>query len=276
MRSLRDAGTVPPDVLMGMSLFLLVNQPRRPRKDERRPRGAVSGGVWVREQVTIHRPVRIGQTLVVEGESARRFTRRGRRYGVTLAETRDLDGNLLVSNCTTGLLRYRKDESLPDEAEGRAEDELAIAGPAASQAPANPHLDTLTCLEPGSRFEGERSLVSLEMMQARDAQRDANRIHTDPEVARREGLAAPIAGGSHVAAFLLETLTRACGQQALLHGAHLDIQWKAQTYAGTHITPRAVVERATPELVELSLIVEGEERTALEGKLYIPLKAHVE
>ncbi len=268
---LRDAGSVPPDVLMGMSLFLLVNQPRRSREDGSRPKGAVSGGVWVREQVTIHRPVRVGQSLVIDGESARRFSRRGRRYGVTIAETRDLDGRLLVSNRTTGLLSYRKDEALPDGSEGRTEDDLGFAGPDASRAAANPEIDKLTRLSPGDRFEGKRSLVSLEMMRKRDASRDENPIHTDPEVARREGLAAPIAGGSHVAAFLTETLMRAWGPEVLLHGAHFDLRWKAQTFADTRITPVAIVKRATPELVELSLSVEGEDRTALEGALYIPL-----
>ena len=38
----------------------LANQPRRPRADGGR-RGAIEGGVWVREQVTLHAPVRIGE-----------------------------------------------------------------------------------------------------------------------------------------------------------------------------------------------------------------------
>ncbi len=270
-RRLLDAGLVPPDVLTGMTLFLLASQPRRPRPDGRRPAGAVAGGVWVREQVTIHQPVRLAEELVVTGESARRFSRRGRRYGVTTSETRAADGRLLVSSCTTGLLRYRKQEGLEDASEGRAEQEIAVFGPDPAGASSNPALPTLRSLVPGDRIEGERSRVTLLMMRVRDKGRGDNPIHTDPEVARREGLAAPIAGGSHVLAFLHEALMRAWGPESLLHGAHFDVQWKGQTFAGASITPHAVVVSATPELVELSLQIEGEERTALVGTLAVPL-----
>ena len=270
-RQLLEAGLVPPDVLTGMTLFLLASQPWRPRADGTQPKGAVSGGVWVREQVTFHHPVRVGEELVVSGESARRFSRRGRRYGVTTSETRSADGRLLVSSCTTGLLSYRKVEGLEDAGEGRSEEEIRGPGPDASGAAANPAASTLRALAAGDRIEGERALVTLEMMRVRDKGRGDNPIHTDPEVARREGLAAPIAGGSHVLAFLHEALMRAWGLESLLHGAHLDVQWKGQTFAETHVTPRAVVTSVTPSLLELSLEIQGEERTALVGSLLIPV-----
>ena len=270
-RELLDAGLVPPDVLTGMTLFLLASQPRRRRPDGRKRRGAVAGGVWVREQVTFHQPVRVGEELIVTGESARRFSRRGRRYGVTTSETHAADGRLLVSSCTTGLLRYRKQEGLEDAAEGRPEDEIAIFGADPAGAGANPALPALRALVVGDRIQGESAPVTLEMMRVRDKGRGDNPIHTDPEVARREGLAAPIAGGSHVLAFLHETLMRAWGPEALLHGAHFDVQWKGQTFAGTHVTPRALVVSATPRQVQLSLAIEGEQRTALVGTLEIPI-----
>jgi acyl dehydratase len=225
----------------------------------------------VREQVTIHRPVRIGQELVVSGESARRFSLRGRRYGVTISQTRDLDGRLLVSNCTTGLLRYRKEEGLADHVEGRDESPLDVPGPDDRAAPDNPARELLRHLRAGRRIEGDASLVTLEMMRVRDAGRDENPIHTDPEVARNEGLRAPIAGGSHVLAFLNEALLRAFGRESLLYGACFDVHWKGQTFAGTRVTPAARVERATADEVALALEVKGEERTALVGSLRIPL-----
>ena len=274
-RELVAAGWVPADVLMGMTLYLLANQPRRPRPSGERPKGAISGGVWVREQVTVHAPMKIGEPLGVGGESARRFTRRGRRYGVTTSQTRNARGELLVSSCTTGLLLYRKDESLPDGEEGRPEAELTQPSPDASRAADNPALPALRALRVGDRFEGRPQRVTLEMMRRRDADRDENPIHTDPEIARREGLEAPIAGGSHVLAFLLELLMRAWGPEALLFGAHLDVQWKAQTFAGTSVTPFAVVETVAPGEVVLSLEVRGEERVALVGTLRIPLAEHI-
>ncbi|MAE93890.1 MAG: hypothetical protein CL910_04455 [Deltaproteobacteria bacterium] len=270
-RALVAAGRVPADVVTGLTLYLLANQARRPRPTGERPKGAVSGGVWVREQFTVHAPMEIGKPLSLRGESARRFTRRGRRYGVNTSQTRDAKGELLATNCTTGLLRYRKDESLPDGEEGLAESELIAPCPDGSRAADNPSLAALRSLSVGDRFEGEPQRVTLEMMRQRDAGRDDNPIHTDPEVARREGLKAPIAGGSHVLAFGLELLMRAWGSEALLYGSHFDVRWKGQTYAETSVTPFAVVEAVGPEEVAVSLEVRGEERIALVCALRIPL-----
>lgn len=270
VRAIALAGLVPPDVLTGMTLYLLANQPRRPRQ-QGEERGAIEGGVWVREQVTYHAPVRIGAAIRVTGESARRFARRGRRYGVTLSQTHSQSGELLVSSCTTGLLSYRRDPSLVDEAHGVPESELRVAGPDLAAAHSNPCLETLAALRVGDEIRSPATLVTLEMMRLRDAGRNDNRIHTDPEVARREGLAAPIAGGSHVLAFLQAALISEWGSECLLHGAHFDVRWVGQTRAETHVTGRATVLSVTPALVECELEIRGEDRPVLQGRLSFPL-----
>ncbi len=265
--ALVEAGLVPADVLAGMTLFLLVGQPRRPRADGEKAKGAVAGGVWVREQVTVHRPVRIGEALRVEGASVGLFTRRGRRYGVNTSSTFDAEGRLLVSSCTTGLLRYRKEEGVADDPEVLAE----VPGPDPGAAAANPAAAALAALRPGDVFEGEPTVVTLEMMRARDAGRDDNPIHTDPAVAAREGLAAPIAGGNHVVSFLNETLMRAWHPAALLYGAHLDVRFEAQTYAGATVRPRAEVVRVAAGLAELAVEIESDDRVSVAGTLQLPL-----
>jgi acyl dehydratase len=270
MRDLLDAGLAPPDVLTGMTLHLLANQPRRPRTG-REPRGAIEGGVWVREQVTYHAPVRVGSAIRVTGSSARRFARRGRRYGVTLSETRSEAGELLVSSCTTGLLSYRRDPELVDEAQGVAESELPIASPDYGAARANPCLEALRGLRAGDEICMSATPVTLEMMRLRDAGRDDNPIHTDPEVARREGLAAPIAGGGHVLAFLQAALIEAWGSECLLHGAHFDVRWVGQTRAETRIRARAMVVSVTPSLGVCALEIHGEDRPVLQGTLSLLL-----
>ena len=268
-REVIAAGFVPPDVLTGMTLHLLASQPRQPSAAGEKRKGAIEGGVWVREQVTYHAPMRLREEIEISGASVQRFSRRGRRYGVNTSETRGADGRLLVSSCTTGLLRYRKEPGLEDRVYGESAE---VAGADVSRASDNPSLDRIRCVEAGDVIEGGEALVTLEMMRTRDAHRDDNPIHTDPAVAEREGLAAPIAGGSHVLAFLQAALMAEWGPQSLLHGAHFDVQWKGQTYAGTRIRPRATVA-ATGERLELELAIEGEERTALTGCALIPLGA---
>ncbi|MDE0884388.1 MAG: MaoC family dehydratase [Myxococcota bacterium] len=271
VKALVALGLVPPDVVTAMTLHLLARQPRRPRSGGQKIRGAIEGGVWVREQVTFHAPMRIDEPVRVTGEAIGRFSRKGRRYGVTRSTTVGEDGRLLVSSCTTGLLSYRREPGLEDAYEGIAEHDDARPGPDASAATHNPCLDRLAEAQPGDVITGERAQVTLAMMQQRDAGRDDNPIHTDPAVAKREGLAAPIAGGSHVLSFLQARLMQVWGPECLLHGAHFDVRWVGQTYADSHIVPSARVVEVTGDQVGCELSVEGEERTLLRGKMILPL-----
>ena len=70
-RELVANGVVQPDLICGMTLALISDQPSfrgpTPRTD-----GKVSGtdgGVWVRERFTIHRPVALDDAWTVEGEA---------------------------------------------------------------------------------------------------------------------------------------------------------------------------------------------------------------
>jgi acyl dehydratase len=271
VRTLFEAGLVPPDVLTGMTLHLLASQPRRPRADGGAKRGAVSGGVWVREQVTYHAPMRVGEEVTISGESLRRFVRNGRRYGVTRSVTIGEEGRLLVSSCTTGLLSYRRDPALAEEEEGVPERDLGPPEVERGAAFANPCLERLRALEVGEVVETGPVLVTLEMMRWRDAGRNDNPIHTDPEVARREGLVAPIAGGSHVLAFLQAALMDAWGTEALLHGAHFDVRWVGQTRAENRIAARAEVTGVSSDELVCALEIRGEDRPVLLGTLSLPV-----
>ena len=273
-RELLDAGRVAPDVLAGMTLLLLAGQASRaqPAKSERGgPGRGVAGSVWVREHFTVHRPVRVGQMLEVTGAIQRDYSNGGRRYTVTLSETRSATGDLLASNCTTGLVRYRRDEELPDSEEGLDEDAIRRPALDIGAAAENPAIETLRALRVGDDVRGEVTRVGLEQMRARDGGQSRNPIHTDPEAARQAGLVLPIVGGSHVFAYLQEALMRALRKQALLHGACFDLRWVAQVRAGTCVEPRATVSGASDDRVELDLEVGCEGRVAMTGSLAIPL-----
>jgi acyl dehydratase len=273
------SGIVPPNALTGMTLALIAGQPRREQPagsggstGSTRP-GPIAGGVWVREQITYHRPVRLGEELEIQGEMARRFTRNGRRYSTTTSETRRADGKLVVSSCTTGLVRYRRDPDLPDAEEGRAEADLRVPGPDPARALANPSRDVLLGLRAGARLAGPRTLVSLERMRALHGERPNNPIHTDPEAARAAGLDAPIAAGAQVLAFCQELLMQAWGAESLLHGAHFDVRWVSPVRAGTHVEPHASVRHADATRVLLDLEVACEGQSAMLGTLELPLSA---
>jgi len=253
-RSLVAEGSVPPDLICGMTLFLIARQPPKPRSADAEPgesaskrKGAagVAGGVWVRERFTVHRPVGREHPFVVTGEAVGRHVRKGRRYGTTASRAVDTGGRPVATNLTTGLLSYRPEPGLADQVEGQPADEIPTPGPDHAAARNNPHREALAEVRVGDRLGGDQLTVSLAMMAARDTANPDNPIHSDPEEAKRAGLSRPIAGGSHVLAFAIEPLLAAWGIEALSHGAAFDIRWKAPTEADVAIVASATVASVT-------------------------------
>lgn len=273
-RALAAEGVVPPDMMTGLTLFLLSSQPRDPARRQEIPGGGggVAGGVWVHEQFTIHRPLGREEPFTVRGESVGRYVRKGRRYGITRSETFNAAGELAGTNLTTGLLQYRVQEGLADSVEGLSPDDVPAPVPDWSTASGNPCRERLAALRAGQTFDGAPVLVGLDLMEARDTKRPDNPIHSDPELARKAGLARPIAGGSHVLAFALEVLMGAAGRHALLHGACFDIRWKAPVYADTVIHPQARVSEVHDDRVvfEVGATLEAG-AAAMVGQVVVPL-----
>jgi acyl dehydratase len=270
-RALLEAGIVPPHALTPLPLFLLAGQLRPERSREGSARGPIAGAVWTRIQITCHRPVNLDEVLETGGEIARRYARAGRLFSVSTSQTRNAAGQLVVSSCSTGMVQYRRDRSLADYEEGRRDEEVSRPSMDASAAAANPCLAALRDLRAGDRLTGPTVEVALEQMRDRDAGRDANPIHTDPDEARRAGLSAPIAGGAHVLAYLQDFLMRTWGAEVLLHGAYFDVRWISPVHAGKKVEPSATVSARSPDRVELQLEVACEGRSAMVGTLALPL-----
>jgi len=261
-RALLAAGLLPPHAVTGNTIFLLASGHE------------IAGGVYVREQVTYHRPPRIGETLRVEGEVVAIWSKRGRRYRATRSRSLDTVGASVASSRSTGIERYRTDPGAIDTPPDPAAASDAGPAPDAGAAAANPCLDALRALRPGQRIDGEPRAVRLDMMRALAGRDDRNPIHTDPEVAQREVLGAPIAGGPHVLAFLQEVLMEALGPESLLYGAHFDVRWISPVRAGCSIAPWATVAVVEPERVLLDLAVDCEGERAMVGSAALPLPTH--
>ncbi len=264
-------GLAPPCALVGMNLALLVGQPRAPRADGSQRSDGVAGGVWVRERVTMHRPVRVDEELVTVGGGVRRYVRKGRRYSTTLSETRNAAGELVITTETTGLTRYRPEPSLPDSEEGPPEDAIAHPAPDPRHAGENPALGAIRALRAGDAWTGPAAHVTLELMRARDGARPRNPIHTDPDAARAAGLDAPIAGGSHVLAYAQELVLERLGDEALSYGACTDTRWLSPVRADAMLESHVRVARASPEAVELALEAHCDGAVAMRSSLVIPL-----
>jgi acyl dehydratase len=273
-RALAAEGLVPPDMLTGMTLFLLSTQPREPNRQQEIPGGAggVAGGVWVRERYTIHRPLGRDDTFTVRGRSEGRHVHKGRRYGTTSSETFDSAGGRIATNLTTGLLAYKVQEGLEDGVEGLSPDDVPAPAPDWITARDNPCRDRLSSLQVGEALGGYPVTVSLALMVARDTAKPDNPIHSDPELARRAGLSKPIAGGSHVLAFALEPILARAGRHALLYGANFDVRWKSPVYADLVMRPRARVAEVLADRVVFDIDATLESgATAMTARVVVPL-----
>ena len=273
-RALASEGLVPPDMMTGLTLFILGHQPKGKTKQAMPGAGGgVAGGVWVRERFTIMSPLKVDESFTVKGESVGRHVHKGRRYGTNRCETFNSTGELVGRNLTTGLLAYKVEEGLEDELLGTDPDKIEAPGPGFSSAPNNPSLNKLHELKVGQIFEEKSINVSLAMMEARDTKKPDNPIHSDPELAKKAGLSKPIAGGSHVLSFPLEVLMQNIGRYALYHGASFDIRWKSPVYADTIINAKAEVVGATAEAIVFDLEVKLETGAiAMVGQVTVPLK----
>lgn len=272
-REIAAEGWIPPDMMTGLTLYILGNQPRDPAKQKiPGASGGVAGGVWVRERFTIHRPLRRDEVFTVTGEAVGRHVHKGRRYGTNISRTLNAAGELAGSNLTTGLLAYKVEEGLDDNVEGQSPDAIEAAGPDWSVAASNPCLDVLRNLAVGDTFGGYDVLVGLDLMEARDTKKPDNPIHSDPELARKAGLKRPIAGGSHVLAFPLEVIMQAVGREALFHGAAFDIRWKTPVYADLTMQPHATVVVADKDRVVFDIDAQLEDGAmAMVGQVTIPI-----
>ena len=271
-RALVSQGLLQPDLITGMTLALLARQPRKPRPDGPKRASGVAGRVWVREQFTIHQPIARDDAWTVTGETTGTYVKKGRSYSTTASRSCTSDGDCFATNLTTGLFSYQPNPELADTVDWLALEDTPAPEPDWETASNNPHRDALLALSVGDRLGGTETLLSLEMMAARDTDNPDNPIHSNPEVARQAGLARPIAGGSHVLAFALEDVMGAVGPQALLHGAHFDIRWKAPTQDGEHIVSSATVTSAEPDRVVFDLQVElVDGPTAMVGTLTVPM-----
>ncbi len=274
-RAVAAAGFVQPDLITGMTLFLLARQPRSAPKDPDRPAKAtpIAGGVWVREQFTIHRPLPRAERFEVTGASTGRYVRKGRRYGTTQCQAVDETGRLISTNLTTGLLSYKAEAGRADEVEGLPLEQTPASEPDWDAAASNPHLDAIRSAAAGTRFGGEEMVITLAMMAARDTSKPDNPIHSDPEQAKQAGLSKPIAGGSHVLAFAIELLLEAWGPESLSHGAKFDVRWRAPTEADAAIIPTATVAETHPDRVVVDLAVDlaSSGSQAMVGTVIVPL-----
>lgn len=177
----------------------------------------ISSSVHAAQSLSILARPRLGDTLLVRGEVAEKFVRKGRRYVVSETSTQDASGALVARGRTTGVLVY---------AEGEAEAEEVRAP------------------EPEARNTGDGTLLGPlvremtdEKMRLYEAPGDVS-LHTDDSIARQVGLPAAIATGTLFMAYVFDLLQQSYGPEAM-PGLEVDLRIRLPVFAGDRLETRA-------------------------------------
>lgn len=177
-------------------------------------------GLHTEEELWFEHPVRVGNTVVLEGRYVERFERRGQGYVVMEAEARDTNGRVLVRHRGTEIMR-----TVPGSVAGRSSAEVADSRRVTGEYDADqPLLGTVESSSirapvPGTGLIPLVKEITQEQMSvfSRCGEYVCN-IHNDLTIAREGGLTGPIVQGQQQVCYLVELLTRVFGARWFTDG----------------------------------------------------------
>ncbi len=218
-------------------------------------------GLHTEEQLWFHRPVRVGETLVLSGRYTEKFERRGQGYVVMEADARDRDGQLVVRHRGVEIMR-----TAPAEVAGRGStvggDGRRVTGDFDVTLPLVERLGARVV--PGMGLLPIQKEATLEQMAvfSRIGECVTN-IHNDLQVARAAGLTVPIVQGQQLVCYLTGLLTRTYGL-SWFYGGSLHVKF---------LRPVAAFETVTLEGA-VSAVSAGPVATQIEVDVWVRREDH--
>jgi acyl dehydratase len=197
-------------------------------------------GLHQKEEIWLHAPVAVGESVVLTGSFVDKYVKRDKGYVVTDAEARSQrDGRLLVRHRSIEIARVDPDVALGGGS--AAPTEAARRATAVFPADREPVARAAPGLPVGTPVVGPVKRVHQDQMSVfSNVQAFWRNIHTDVEVARKAGSERTIAQGLMASMYLSELGTAFFGR------AWFETGWTFHTflhpvYAGDELTARAVV-----------------------------------
>ncbi|MEU6132464.1 hypothetical protein ABZ805_25080 [Saccharopolyspora sp. NPDC047091] len=198
--------------------------------------GNTARGLHTHEELSLHAPVVIGETVTLSGRYVHTEVRRGNGYVVMEAEARGADGRLLLRHRGTEIMRVHAADvvggSTAPAPSRLVTGELLDVAPAAA---ASADLGERTPIRP------VRKTISQEQMYVFSwGGRGFSNIHTDAAGARRSGMDRTVAQAMQQVGYLSEMLTAFHGG-AWIEGGHLAVKFVHPFYVDEEVTARGAV-----------------------------------
>lgn len=208
----------------------------------------LSSSVHAAQSLSIFARPRLGESLIVRGEVAEKFVRKGRRYVVSETWTQDASGAQVARGRTTGVLVYAEGEGeaeggRPPEPEPPASRDGKLLGPLVRE-------------------------MTAEKMRLYEPPGDVN-LHTDDAIARQVGLPAAIATGTLFMAYVFDLLQRSYGPEAMV-GTEVDLRIRLPVFSGDRLETRAERLTSEPGRWRHAVCVTGPNGDAIRGSAFVP------
>ncbi|RDG31048.1 MaoC family dehydratase [Streptomyces corynorhini] len=225
--------------------------------------GNTAQGLHTHEHLTFHAPVKVGETVTVEGGYTEKYERRGQGYVVLEAEARGDDGRLLVRHVGKEIMR-----TVAGEVTGRHR----TAGDARPRTvlgtvdPAVPVLDRARLDAPARAALPARTTVFTQdqMSVFSWAGQGYANVHTDVGKARSSGLDRTIVQAQQQTGFIIANLVDVFGTSFFTSG-ELDLRFVSPAFVGDELTTGGAVVGASGDRLDLEVWVDKADgtRTAL-------------
>ncbi|GAA5159062.1 MaoC family dehydratase [Amycolatopsis dongchuanensis] len=213
--------------------------------------GNTAQGLHTHEHLRFHAPVRVGETVRVEGGYTDKYERRGQGYVVLEAVAYGEDGRPLVTHVGREIMRtvageiVGKGRSAGEERArtvlGTVDDAAPVQAVAAPGAPARAAIPTLT-----TRFtQDQMSVFSW-------AGRGYRNVHTDREKAAASGLDRTIVQAQQQTGLIVQNLVAFFGASFFTSG-ELDLRFVSPAYAGDELTTTGAVVGEADGRLELEV-----------------------
>ncbi|WPB88305.1 MaoC/PaaZ C-terminal domain-containing protein [Streptomyces malaysiensis] len=225
--------------------------------------GNTAQGLHTHEHLTFHAPVKVGETVTVEGGYTQKYERRGQGYVVLEAEARGDDGRLLVRHVGKEIMRTVAGEVTGQHrTAGEARTRTVIG----TVDPSVPPLGRarLDAPERAALPERTTAFTQDQMSVFSWAGRGYANVHTHPEKAAASGLDRTIVQAQQQTGLIVANLVDIFGKTFFTSG-ELDLRFVSPAFVGDELTTGGAVVAVTGDRLDLEVWVDKADgtRTAL-------------
>ncbi|MER7231175.1 MaoC/PaaZ C-terminal domain-containing protein [Streptomyces olivaceus] len=225
--------------------------------------GNTAQGLHTHEHLTFHSPVRVGETVTVEGGYTEKYERRGQGYVVLEAEARGEDGRLLVRHVGKEIMRTVAGEVTGRNRTAGEQRTRTVIGTVDGSVPP---VERARLDAPERAALPERTTVfSQDQMSVFSwAGRGYANVHTDRGKAAASGLDRTIVQAQQQTGFVVSNLVDVFGKSFFTSG-ELDLRFVSPAFVGDELTTGGAVVGATGDRLDLEIWVDKADgtRTAL-------------